>query len=101
MSQQDIGWGVPSSAYVHIPFCRRRCFYCDFPVFVVGDRSRGENSGTIAEYVEVLCQEIRIAPVYGQPLETIFFWWWYSFAVINRTVTTYINNFRKTIGNDL
>ena len=73
MSQQDIGWGVPSSAYVHIPFCRRRCFYCDFPVFVVGDRSRGENSGTIAEYVEVLCQEIRIAPVYGQPLETIFF----------------------------
>ena len=73
MSQQDIGWGVPSSAYVHIPFCRRRCFYCDFPVFVVGDRSRGENSGTIAEYVEVLCQEIRIAPVYGKPLETIFF----------------------------
>lgn len=73
MSQQDIGWGVPSSAYVHIPFCRRRCFYCDFPVFVVGDRSRGENSGTIAEYVEVLCQEIRIAPIYGQPLETIFF----------------------------
>jgi len=73
MSQQDTGWGVPSSAYVHIPFCRRRCFYCDFPVFVVGDRSRGENSGTIAEYVEVLCQEIRIAPICGQPLETIFF----------------------------
>ena len=73
MSQKDVGWGIPSSAYVHIPFCRRRCFYCDFPVFVVGDRSRGENSGTIAEYVEVLCQEIRIAPIYGQPLETIFF----------------------------
>ncbi len=73
MSQKDIGWGIPSSAYVHIPFCRRRCFYCDFPVFVVGDRSRGENSGTIGEYVEVLCQEIRIAPTYSQPLETIFF----------------------------
>ncbi|BAZ84114.1 radical SAM family heme chaperone HemW [Dolichospermum compactum] len=73
MSQKDVGWGIPRSAYVHIPFCRRRCFYCDFPVFVVGDRSRGENSGTIGEYVEVLCQEIRIAPTYGQPLETIFF----------------------------
>lgn len=73
MSQKDVGWGIPRSAYVHIPFCRRRCFYCDFPVFVVGDRSRGENSGTIGEYVEVLCQEIRIAPTYGQPLQTIFF----------------------------
>jgi oxygen-independent coproporphyrinogen-3 oxidase len=73
MSQKDVGWGMPGSAYVHIPFCRRRCFYCDFPVFVVGNNSRGENSGTIGEYVEVLCQEIRIAPTYGQPLETIFF----------------------------
>ncbi|MFM5889223.1 MAG: radical SAM family heme chaperone HemW [Dolichospermum sp.] len=73
MSQQNTGWEIPRSAYVHIPFCRRRCYYCDFPVFVVGDRSRGENSGTMSEYVEFLCQEIRTAPVYGQPLETIFF----------------------------
>ncbi|MBW4642218.1 MAG: radical SAM family heme chaperone HemW [Goleter apudmare HA4340-LM2] len=63
----------PSSAYVHIPFCRRRCFYCDFPVFVVGDRRRGETSGTISQYVEVLCQEIVTASAFGQPLKTIFF----------------------------
>ncbi|CAN0499645.1 unnamed protein product, partial [Laminaria digitata] len=23
---------TPSSAYVNLPFCRRRCFYCDFPI---------------------------------------------------------------------
>ncbi len=63
---------VPSSAYVHIPFCRRRCFYCDFPVSVVGDRLRGETSGTISQYVEALCREIAMAPT-GQPLKTIFF----------------------------
>lgn len=25
---------TPSSAYVNLPFCRRRCFYCDFPIKV-------------------------------------------------------------------
>ena len=64
---------APSSAYVHIPFCRRRCYYCDFPVSIVGDRLRGDASGTISQYVEVLCQEIAITPALGQPLKTIFF----------------------------
>ncbi|MBD2415445.1 coproporphyrinogen III oxidase [Nostoc calcicola FACHB-389] len=73
MSQKFGVSGIASSAYVHIPFCRRRCFYCDFPVSVVGDRLRGETSGTISQYVEVLCQEIAITPAFGQPLKTIFF----------------------------
>jgi oxygen-independent coproporphyrinogen-3 oxidase len=46
----------------------------------VGDRSllapgqplQGNNSGTIAQYVEMLCREIQLAPVSGQPLETVF-----------------------------
>ncbi|MEH2050777.1 radical SAM family heme chaperone HemW [Nostoc sp.] len=73
MSQNFSISGIVSSAYLHIPFCRRRCFYCDFPVSVVGDRLRGETSGTISQYVEVLCQEIAMTPAFGQPLKTIFF----------------------------
>lgn len=71
----------PRSAYVHIPFCRRRCYYCDFPIAVVGDkpplgggdRINGSNSGTISHYVQVLCQEISQSTAFGKPLETVFF----------------------------
>lgn len=65
--------GIPSSAYLHVPFCRRRCYYCDFPVFVVGDRKNGNNSGTIQQYVTVLCQEIQETPNLGESLKTVFF----------------------------
>ena len=64
---------IPIAAYVHIPFCRRRCFYCDFPIFVIGDKLRGETSGTISQYVELLCQEIAATATFEQPLVTIFF----------------------------
>lgn len=71
--QEGMYLSIPSSAYVHIPFCRRRCYYCDFPVSIVGDRLQGETSGTISQYVKVLCQEIAIAQTLGQSLKTVFF----------------------------
>lgn len=63
----------PSSAYVHIPFCRRRCYYCDFPISVVGNNLQGDKSDRISDYVEILCREIAVTSNLGQPLETIFF----------------------------
>ncbi|BAS59330.1 oxygen-independent coproporphyrinogen III oxidase [Leptolyngbya boryana NIES-2135] len=66
-------FNVPTSAYVHIPFCRRRCFYCDFPISVVGDQRNGRNSGTIAQYIEKLCEEIDRSHDFGEPLRTVFF----------------------------
>jgi putative oxygen-independent coproporphyrinogen III oxidase len=64
---------IPTAAYVHIPFCRRRCFYCDFPISVVGDKPPiGEEFGTIAQYVTILCQDIAQTPD-PHPLSTVFF----------------------------
>jgi len=62
------------SAYIHIPFCKRRCFYCDFPITVLGDNSGNNYSPWQQEYVNFLCQEIMATPQENTlDLDTIFF----------------------------
>ena len=64
----------PRSAYLHIPFCHRRCFYCDFAVVPLGDRAgqeAGPGSASIRDYLKLLHQEIAGAPE-GPPLSTVY-----------------------------
>ena len=61
----------PRSAYVHIPFCHRRCFYCDFPVVPLGDRVDGATSRSVAQYLGWLEEEIGSSPP-GPPLSTVY-----------------------------
>ena len=61
---------TPSSVYIHVPFCVRKCAYCDFLSFPSClDR--------IGEYVDAVCKEIRLAPKWfeeeKEPLQTIYF----------------------------
>ena len=56
------------SAYVHVPFCRRRCPYCDFAIV---DESVG-SSLSHAEYVDALVAEIAMETDFG-PLDAINF----------------------------
>ena len=67
---------APRSAYLHIPFCHRRCFYCDFPVVPLGDRAGAvpgaPGANAIAAYLEQLAAEINASPG-GPPLSTVYF----------------------------
>ena len=76
LSSSHLGtYTAPRGAYIHIPFCRRRCFYCDFPIQVVGD---GAKSDRFIDYTNLLLTEIRYTaasfpPESTFPLETIYF----------------------------
>jgi len=64
----------PRSAYLHIPFCHRRCFYCDFVVEPLGDKAGGEHGNgrtVIKSYIDLLKREIASSPK-GPPLSTIY-----------------------------
>ena len=58
------------SAYLHIPFCERKCIYCDFYSI--------ENLSLRSEFVDLLIQEIDLKlnaypQLAGRELQTIFF----------------------------
>ncbi|MCS3842765.1 radical SAM family heme chaperone HemW [Microbacterium sp. AK031] len=66
---------VPFSAYVHIPFCRVRCGYCDFNTYTSGEL-RGARQ---EDYADTLSAEIslarRVLSEAGalRPMDTVFF----------------------------
>ncbi|NMC12861.1 MAG: coproporphyrinogen III oxidase, partial [Chloroflexi bacterium] len=57
------------SIYIHIPFCRSRCNYCDFITYA-GVEYR------LNDYVEALCREITLVGDSADsvvPIHTIYF----------------------------
>ncbi|KAL3818591.1 hypothetical protein ACJIZ3_004496 [Penstemon smallii] len=70
----------PTSAYVHLPFCRKRCYYCDFPIIALGSShsstTESDNDPRVSNYVQTLCREIKATKLdspNNPPLETVFF----------------------------
>lgn len=58
---------IMAGIYIHIPFCKTRCIYCDFY-----STTRSELK---EQYLNVLCRELELRRGYlqGEPIETIYF----------------------------
>ena len=56
-----------SGLYLHIPFCKTRCIYCDF-FSSVSEKKK-------SQYVDALCRELILQKDYldGEPVQTIYF----------------------------
>lgn len=51
--------------YIHIPYCRQKCRYCDFPSYACQEQ-------TMPRYVDALVKELRMESTERIPLETVF-----------------------------
>ena len=62
-------WEICQAIYIHIPFCRHKCCYCDFTSY------QGQSETVQERYTEALCREIRTCrpglPV--SPRATVYF----------------------------
>ena len=62
---------VPLGLYLHIPFCRKRCHFCYFRVYV------DKNAREVEQYLDVLAREweryLETAAVRGRSLNFVYF----------------------------
>ncbi len=76
----DRARNLPFGVYVHVPFCHRRCGYCDFNTYTASELGPGVSRGS---YADTVLRELRLAgDVIGSgdalgtavpPVSTIFF----------------------------
>jgi oxygen-independent coproporphyrinogen III oxidase len=62
----DAPWGEPRALYIHVPFCRHRCGYCDFTLVAGRD-------DLIDRYLAALDRELRFVLPDPVEIDTLFF----------------------------
>ena len=68
---------MPLSFYIHIPYCLKRCGYCDFNTYTPGELKEGSDIAQVSNgYIDLLIQETKLARTEiktNEPIPTIFF----------------------------
>ncbi|MGK0716007.1 radical SAM family heme chaperone HemW [Leucobacter sp. W1153] len=62
--------------YVHVPYCRVRCGYCDFNTYTaseLGGTSRADYAGQVSRELRFGAEVLRRADVPERPVSTVFF----------------------------
>jgi len=74
---EAVSTSVSTGFYVHIPYCRRRCRYCDFAIVPIGsDETQRATDGFLhmnARYRQALLDEIQLLDPSKRKLSSIYF----------------------------
>jgi|GEM_PF-3589415 len=65
----------PLSLYVHIPWCLRKCPYCDFNSHALPQGSEAEKLALETRYIDSLITDVELAlpSIWGRRIGSIFF----------------------------
>ena len=85
----------PLSIYVHVPFCEKKCPYCDFHSREISTTLDGE--GEILTYVENLCKEINASQkkCHEYSVQTIYFGGGTPSVIDGRHIEKILNTIRE------
>ena len=65
---------APFGVYVHVPFCRTRCGYCDFNTYTAAELGSGASRDSYpALAIEEIRQAARVLRGQAGPVQTVFF----------------------------
>ncbi|XP_065873793.1 uncharacterized protein [Euphorbia lathyris] len=99
--RQNSSQNPPTSAYIHLPFCRKRCHYCDFPIVALGSSAPPDTDPRISNYVDLLQREIESTkPDFSlqAPLQTVFFGGGTPSLVSPKLVSSILDTLRGKFG---
>ncbi len=74
--------------YIHIPYCKKKCFYCDFTSF-------DNKEDTIKDYIETLKKEIEECEYKGFDIGTIYIGGGTPSSIEEKYITELINKIRE------
>src|SRR5690606_1226507 len=89
---------VPVGLYLHIPFCRKRCKFCYFRVYI------DKNASEVERYVSALSREIELVsklPVMGgRPFRFVYFGGGTPSFLSGKQLTSLVDRLRANINWD-
>ncbi len=86
------------SLYIHVPFCQKKCSYCNFQVCPTSDMDNEKTQKLISQYVDSLKKEIisYAEKFWKQEILSLYFWWGTPLMIWVKNIVDIVNLIRDS-----